>query len=101
MTLCVIILFCVNLSIDSLIQEKPVPRESYTKQVLINGFIGVAFSVGTGVFYAKGNAAYDNYKTSTTMSAAVDNWDKVRLYDGIRNVCAVGAVLFIFRSLYY
>ncbi|MBA7520904.1 hypothetical protein ES705_13004 [subsurface metagenome] len=35
------------------------------------------------------------------MVDALDNWDKVRLYDGVRNVCAAGALIFIFRAVYY
>ncbi len=101
MTLCVIILFCVNLSVDSLIQETPVPRKNYTKQVLINGIIGIGFGIGAGVFYAKSNDVYEDYKKSTIMVDALDNWDKVRLYDGVRNVCAAGALIFIFRAVYY
>ena len=97
----IIFILCINASMDSLMQEPLAPKKSYTNQVLINGIIGMSLGVGTGIFYTMGNKAYDEYKESMTMQSALDNWEKVRLFDNIRNVCAVGALAFILRAVYY
>lgn len=76
-------------------------RKNYSKQVLINGIIGLGFTVGAGVLHTMGNSAYEKYKESGTMKSAVENWDKVKLYDNIRNVCAIGALAFLSRAIYY
>ena len=97
------LLICILLSSanDSLPQVESSATRSYSKQILINGIIGVGFTIGAGVFYTKGNGAYEEYEKSESMGSALENWDKVQLYDNVRNVCAIGALLFFGRALYY
>ena len=97
--LLVIFIFASSVN-DSIAPVKPV-KVSYAKQVWINGLIFVGCAVGTGVFYRMGNTAYEEYKESETIRSALDNYDKARLYDNVRNVFAVGAVVFLSRALYY
>jgi hypothetical protein len=95
------ILCCVASLTDSVEHiDIPVPP-AYTKQVIINGIIGVGFTATATVFYIKGNDAYDNYLLSDSLVEATAAWNKVQTYDTIRNVCAVGAALFLARALYY
>ncbi len=54
-----------------------------------------------GVFHLKGNDAYHEYEAAENMNAAVEAWDKVRLYDNVRNVLAAGALVFVARAIYY
>ena len=75
--------------------------KSYTKQVLLNGLIGIGFGVSTDIFYTMGENAHDRYKESDSIRTTLDNWDKTRLYDNLRNVCAVGALFFTVRAVYY
>jgi hypothetical protein len=86
---------------DTMTQIETDVQKSYGKQILISSIIGFSFTLGMGYFYMKGNDAYEEYKQSETMKAALDNWDRVQLYDNIRNVCAVGAVIFLGRAIYY
>lgn len=93
---------CLNTSTDTSIQQADVvnPR-NYTKQVLINGLVGIGFAVGTGVFYIMGEDAHDHYKESDSIRTALDNWDKMKVYDNLRNACAIGALVFTVRAVYY
>jgi len=97
----ILILLCSNAPLDSLMQETSSAKKSYTNQVLINGILGMSLGIGTGIFYTIGNKAYDEYKDSKTMQSAIKNWDRVRLFDNIRNVCALGALVFTVRAVYY
>jgi len=71
------------------------------RQVLINSVVGFGCTIGMGVFYAKGSDAYEDYKSSETMQSAAEAWDRVKLNDTMRNVFAVGAVIFLARAVYY
>jgi len=54
-----------------------------------------------GICYSRGNDAYEDYKNSQSMSAAIEAWDRVKINDTARNVFAVGAVFFLTRAVYY
>jgi hypothetical protein len=98
----IIFVFCTNTPVDSLILQTNISeKESYTKQILLNGIVGISFGIGTGVFYRMGNNAYDEYEKSTSTKSALDNWNKTKVYDNLRNVCAVGALFFTIRAVYY
>ena len=98
-----ILLICTLVTIgqDSTPPAQPEVTKSYTKQVLINTFVGLGFTVSAGIFYKKGNTAYEEYEESETMKSALENWDNVELYDNMRNVCALGALVFLGRAIYY
>lgn len=86
---------------DSLIKTPAPLKKSYTKQVVVNTILGIGFGGGAAVFYTLGNKAYEDYKESRTIKSTMDNWNKVILYDNIRNLCVAGAVIFISRAVYY
>ncbi|HEC78485.1 MAG TPA: hypothetical protein ENI34_05000 [candidate division WOR-3 bacterium] len=98
-------LLCVFLSTnvvdDSVIPVKTPVKESYTKKALFNGILGVGFTVGAVFYHKNADKAYDEYKTSRSIKSALENWQKMSFYEGVRNVCAAGALLFIGRALYY
>jgi hypothetical protein len=80
----------------------PVPvRKSYTSQVTINGIIGLGFGVGTSAFYFMGDKAYEHYRDSGSMKNANAYYNKAMTYDYARDLCAVGAIFFLARALYY
>jgi hypothetical protein len=54
-----------------------------------------------GIFYAKGNDAYEDYKNSQSMTAAIEAWDRVEASDAARNIFAVGAAVFLARAVYF
>lgn len=96
---------CVTLtlmsaSLDS-VPDLGMMQSKYSHQVLISSILGFTCTLGMGVFYARGNDAYEDYKNSQNMSAAIEAWDRVKINDTARNVFAVGAVFFIARALYY
>jgi hypothetical protein len=76
-------------------------QSKYSRQVLINSILGFTCTLGMGVFYSRGSDAYEDYKNSESMSAAIAAWDRVKINDTARNVFAVGAVFFMARALYY
>jgi hypothetical protein len=86
-------------------QESPSNKElmqkKYGQRVLVNSILCFACTISTGVFYVKGNNAYEDYKSSHSMRTAVEAWDRVRMNDTVRNVFAVGAVFFLTRAVYY
>ncbi len=97
-----ILISTINIGIgDSLPTIQAEPAKSYAKQVLTNVLITAGFTVGTGIFYTLGNNAYEDYKESDDMKSALKNWDKTMFYDKARNICALGALLFLTRALYY
>jgi hypothetical protein len=75
--------------------------EGHSREVLISTLIGVACIGGMAVYHMKANDAYDAYLESETMSSALEEWDRVRRYDNIRNILAIGAVAFVARAVYY
>lgn len=76
-------------------------QKNYERQVLVNSVLGFACTIGAGVFYVKGNDAYEDYKSSQNMRTAVEVWDRVKTSDAARNICAVGAAFFLARAIYY
>jgi hypothetical protein len=80
--------------------QRALPK-SYSKQVIINGFLSAGLGITAGICHIKGNDAYTDYQNSTTAAQAIDNWDKTKLYDNMRNICTAGAVFFAARTLYY
>lgn len=96
----IFILCTLETNADTMTITTP-PVKSYTKQVIFNGILGVGFGVGSGIFYTKGNTAYNNYETSRTIQDAVEYWNETQLYDNLRNICVVGALVFLTRSLYF
>jgi hypothetical protein len=103
MTSLLIIILCLNLSDDSLIVQSNIKnaKKNYSKQILVNGLIGIGFGISTGIFYKKGADAFEDYKESTSARSALENWNKTMLYDNLRNICAVGTVIFTLRAVYY
>lgn len=97
----IIILCCAASLADSVEQVDLPPHPTYTKQVITNGIIGIGFTATATVFYMKGNDAYDTYLLSDSLVEATDNWQKVQTYDMVRNVCAIGAAIFLARAIYY
>ena len=96
---------CVTLtllsaSLDNM-PDLEIVKSKYSRQVLVNSILGFGCTLGMGIFYTKGNDAYEDYKNSESMSTAVEAWDRVKINDAARNVCAVGAVFFFARALYY
>lgn len=96
------VILCINASEDTSHKEAAIVKpKSYTKQVLLNGLVGIGFGISTGIFYRMGENAHDDYKESDSIRTALDNWNKTKLYDNLRNVCAVGALIFTARAVYY
>jgi hypothetical protein len=84
-------------SVNSVVQIE----QGYSRQVLISTILGFGCTVGTGIFHLKGNDAYAEYEAAENMNSAIEAWDKVQLYDNVRNVFAVGALVFVARAIYY
>lgn len=76
-------------------------RSRYSRQVLVNAVLGFTCTIGMGIFYAKGNDAYEDYKSSQSINAAMEAWDRVKTNDTARNIFAVGAAFFLARAVYY
>lgn len=97
--------FIVALALVSAAQDSIPSREilqsRYSRQVLINSVLGFTCTVGMGIFYAKGNDAYEDYKNSQSINAAIEAWDRVKTNDTARNIFAVGAAFFLARAVYY
>ena len=96
---------CVTLtlmsaSLDSM-PDLEMMRTRYSRHVLINSILGFTCTLGVGFFYVRGSDAYEDYRTSQSMSAAIEAWDRVKISDTARNLCAVGAVFFFTRAVYY
>lgn len=96
-----LILSIISLHNDSLeVSQQALPK-SRSKQVIINGFLSAGLGVATGIFHIRGNDAYTDYQNSTTSAEAVENWERTKFNDNVRNICAAGAVFFAARTLYY
>jgi hypothetical protein len=78
-----------------------VKRQEYKKQIAINGLLGIGFTAMSGIYWKKGNEAYDNYQNSMTTADAVHYWEQTQSYDRIRNICGLGALFFVGRTIYY
>lgn len=98
---CLLILCFINVSDDRPEVNQQISPETHSKQVIINGFLSAGLGITAGIFHIKGNDAYTDYQNSIIISEAVDNWERTKLYDNVRNLCAAGAVFFAARTLYY
>jgi hypothetical protein len=76
-------------------------KSRYSRKVLVSTLLGAACIGGTAIFHAKASDAYDEYLSSDDMGSAVASWNKVQQYDNVRNVFAIGAVVFVARAIYY
>lgn len=99
MQLCMVLLL-ISTTQDSVNSVAEIQR-GYSRQVLINSILGFTCTLGMGIFYAKGNDAYEDYKDSQSMSTATEAWDRVKTSDAARNIFAVGAAFFLARAVYF
>jgi hypothetical protein len=76
-------------------------ERGYSQQVLISTILGFGCTVGMSVFHVKGNDAYQEYEAAENMNSALEAWDKVQLYDNVRNIFAAGALIFVARAIFY
>jgi hypothetical protein len=94
----------VALAMISISQDSVPNRDmqsAYSRQVLVNSILGFTCTLGMGIFHAKGNDAYEDYKNCQSISAAIEAWDRVQVNDTARNIFAVGAAFFLARAVYY
>jgi len=96
----ILALAMVSASQDT-ISARAMIQQNYSRKVLINSIAGFACTIGMGIFHAKGNDAYEEYKNSQSISAATEAWDRVTTNDTARNIFAVGAAFFLVRAVYY
>ncbi len=96
----IVALAMVSASQDTISAREMIQRD-YSRKVLVNSILGFTCAVSMGIFHAKGNDAYDDYKNSQSISAAAEAWDRVRTNDTARNIFAIGAAFFIARAVYY
>ena len=94
-------LACVQSTYPHDIPSLQAKRQGYKKQIAINGLFSIGLTALSGIYWKKGNEAYDNYQNSMTAAEAVHYWEQTQSYDRIRNVCGIGALFFIGRTLYY
>jgi len=78
-----------------------VKRQAYKKEIAINGLFSIGLTTLSGIYWKKGNEAYNNYHNSMTTTDAIHYWEQTQAYDRIRNVCGIGALFFIGRTIYY
>ena len=100
MTQLIVALALVSAAQDSIPSPEAL-RSKYSRQVLINSVLGFTCTIGMGIFHAKGNDAYEDYKNSQSINAAIQAWDRVKTNDTARNIFAVGAAFFLARAIYY
>jgi hypothetical protein len=98
---CLLMLCFINLNNDSLEVNQRVLPKTHSTKIVINGFMSVGLGITAGIFHVRGNDAYTDYQNSTTIAEAVDNWERTKLNDNVRNICAAGAVFFAARTIYY
>jgi hypothetical protein len=98
---CLLILCFINLSNDSLEIDQQILPKTHSTQIVINGFLSAGLGITAGIFHIRGNDAYTDYQNSVTVAEAVENWERTKLNDNVRNICAAGAVFFTARTLYY
>jgi hypothetical protein len=98
---CLLILCVINVSDDSLEIDQRVLPKTHSTQLVINGFLSAGLGITAGIFHLRGNHAYTDYQNSTTVAEAVENWERTKLNDNVRNICAASAVFFAARTLYY
>jgi hypothetical protein len=95
------ILVCSMNGQDSVTQPLYVRQQAYRKHIAINGLLSIGLTATSGIYWKKGNDAYAQYQKSTTTVDALYYWEQTQGYDRIRNVCAIGALFFIGRTIYY
>jgi hypothetical protein len=101
MPFCILLIFALNQTGDTLVKPLNEPVKSYNKEIIINAALGLGFGIGGGTFFMLGNKAYDNYKRSGSMESANKYFDQTVVYDNARNICAAGAIFFFARALYF
>ncbi|UCD20183.1 MAG: hypothetical protein JSU64_03330 [candidate division WOR-3 bacterium] len=96
----VVSIILVSATADTTVTGDEVAHD-HSRKVLVSTLIGSACIGAMGICHLKANDAYDAYLGSETMSSALEEWDRVRHYDNMRNILAIGAVVFIARAVYY
>lgn len=96
----IVALVLISASEDS-VPSREMIQSKYSRQVLVNSILGFTCTLGMGIFYAKGNDAYEDYKNSQNMNTAIEAWDRVKTNDAARNIFAVGAAFFLARAVYF
>ncbi len=96
----VVSIILVSVMADTTVTGDKVVKD-HSRKVLVSTLIGSACIGVMGICHLKANNAYDAYLGSETMSSALEEWDRVRHYDNMRNIFAIGAVVFIARAVYY
>lgn len=96
-----IILVCLSSATEPAAQSLFVKRQAYKKQIGINGLISAGLTASAGIYLVKGNSSYDKYQNSMTTADALHYWERTQNCDRIRNICAIGALLFIGRTIFY
>lgn len=86
---------------DSILPSVRVQRQTDKKQIAVNGLLSIGLTTTSGIYWKKGNDAYARYQNSTTTINALHYWEQTQNYDRIRNACAIGALFFIGRTIYY
>jgi hypothetical protein len=86
---------------DSVPLQSAAIKKDYTNQMLVNGLISSGFGITAAILHTKGNKAFHDYQSSTTMVEALDNWNRVKTYDFYRNACIAGSLVFLARFFYY
>ncbi|MBN2620676.1 hypothetical protein JXB22_06240 [candidate division WOR-3 bacterium] len=97
----ILILVCSTSTPDSIPGSSHFQQQLYKKQIAVNGLLSVGLIATAGIYWEKGNNAYDRYQNSATTTDALHYWEQMEKYDRIRNVCALGALFFIGRTIYY
>lgn len=97
----ILIISLLQMPSESPIPEQVVVKKNYTKNVIING--GIGLGLGLGAYYCKSTAdkAYDAYKSASTMKKTVEQWNKVVLYDRLTIFLGAGSAVFFARAVYY
>lgn len=96
-----LIMLCVLNTQDPIQVPFQAKRQEYKREIAINGLLSIGLSTLSGIYWKKGNDAYDNYQQSMTSADALHYWEQTQTYDRIRNVCGIGALFFIGRTIYY
>jgi hypothetical protein len=97
----VLVLWCTLNAQDSARSLPNIKRHEYQKQIAINGLFSIGMTATSGIYWKKGNEAYDHSQKSKTTIDALYYWEQTQNYDRIRNICAIGALLFIGRTIFF
>jgi hypothetical protein len=96
-----LICVCICAQNDTIDTSDPTIRNDYRMHIAINGLIGLGFGAGAWLYHRKGDCAYADYCASNTTADAAENWDRVRRYDVLRNLCFATSIVFLARTVYY